>query len=94
MQNVIGLILVYAVIAVSLLVSVHLKRNGSKIDPRKVTHIGVGNFVFIWWMFSEGWVMLAFFADGSTRNSLKMAPVNIFNRKITGVSNVISHEIG
>lgn len=62
MQNVIGLILVYAVIAVSLLVSVHLKRNGSKIDPRKVTHIGVGNFVFIWWMFSEGWVMLAFFA--------------------------------
>lgn len=60
-QDYIGLILVYTVIAVSLGTALVLKRRGSGIDVRKVTHIGVGNFVFIWWMFSEGWVMLAFF---------------------------------
>ncbi|MCQ2070782.1 MAG: SEC59/DGK1/VTE5 family protein [archaeon] len=28
---------------------------------RKIVHIGVGNFVFVWWFFTEPWVMLVFF---------------------------------
>lgn len=61
-QDIIGLIMVYSIIATSLCISIHLHNKGSKIDSRKITHIGVGNFIFVWWMFSQGWIMLAFFA--------------------------------
>lgn len=57
----IALGLVYLIIAVSLAVSLFLEKRGSKIDTRKIVHIGVGNFVFVWWMFSESWIMLVFF---------------------------------
>ncbi len=60
-RDIIALVLVYAIIAVTFLVAKHLERKGSRIDIRKVIHIGVGNFVFVWWMFTESWVMLAFF---------------------------------
>ncbi len=60
-QDWIALGLVYLIIIVSLSVSMYLEKKGSAIDTRKVVHIGVGNFVFVWWMFTEGWVMLAFF---------------------------------
>ena len=60
-QDFIALALVYAIIAASLGVSMYLEKKGSKVDTRKVVHIGVGNFVFVWWMFTEGWIMLAFF---------------------------------
>lgn len=60
-QDYIGLLLVYLIIAASLAVALHLDRRGSSIDSRKVVHIGVGLFVFVWWAFTERWVMLAFF---------------------------------
>ncbi|MBR6204495.1 MAG: hypothetical protein IKQ60_05515 [Candidatus Methanomethylophilaceae archaeon] len=60
-QDIVALVLVYAIIVASLGASLYLERRGSKIDTRKVVHIGVGNFVFVWWMFTEGWVMLVFF---------------------------------
>jgi phytol kinase len=60
-QDIIALVLVYVIIVASLGLSLYLERKGSKIDTRKVVHIGVGNFVFIWWMFTESWVMLLFF---------------------------------
>lgn len=61
-QDVIGLALVYAIIAASLIIALVLDRRGSKTDVRKVVHMGVGFFVFVWWMFSENWIMLVFFA--------------------------------
>ena len=60
-QDYIGLALVYAIIASSLLVALAMERRGSQRDVRKVVHIGVGLFVFVWWMFSENWIMLVFF---------------------------------
>ena len=60
-QDYIGLVLVYAIIAIFLAAGLYLDKKGSKIDVRKVVHIGVGNFILVWWMFTAGWIMLAFF---------------------------------
>lgn len=61
MLNMLGLVLVYAVIGASLGAALLMERRGSSVDVRKVVHIGVGTFAFIWWMFSAGWIMLVFF---------------------------------
>lgn len=60
-QDVTALLAVYAIIAASLALSIHVKRKGGRLDSRKIVHVGVGFFVFVWWAFSEGWIMLAFF---------------------------------
>lgn len=60
--DVAGLIIVYAIIAVSLVTALVMEKRGSQRDVRKVVHIGVGFFVFIWWVFSENWIMFVFFA--------------------------------
>ncbi len=60
-QDIVALLLVYAIIAVSLVTALALERKGIECNVRKVVHIGVGFFVLVWWMFTEGWVMLAFF---------------------------------
>ena len=60
-QDIIALVLVYAIIAISLITANILERRGVECDVRKVVHIGVGFFVFVWWMFTENWIMLAFF---------------------------------
>ncbi len=60
-QDCVALVLVYLIIAASLGISMYLEKKGSAVDTRKVVHIGVGNFVFVWWMFTENWIMLAFF---------------------------------
>ena len=58
-----ALVLVYLLIAIVLAVSLAVqKRYGDRFDVRKIIHIGIGNFVFIWWMFEDAWVMEAFFA--------------------------------
>lgn len=61
-NDVIGLILVYGLIAITFVLSTVVEKKYTKLDPRKIVHIGVGNFVFIWWMFTQSWVMLVFFA--------------------------------
>lgn len=62
-QDVLALILVYGIIAASLGASKLAAKAGAPDDVvRKVVHCGVGMFVFVWWMFSEQWIMLAFFA--------------------------------
>ena len=60
-QDLIALALVYAIIAISLLTALLLEKKGVECNIRKVVHIGVGCFVFVWWMFTESWIMLAFF---------------------------------
>ena len=60
-NDIIGLVLVYALIVAALLLSLIVEKKLPNIDPRKVVHIGVGNFVFVWWMFTQSWVMLVFF---------------------------------
>ena len=60
-NDIIGLVLVYALIVAALVISLIVEKKCPNIDNRKVVHIGVGNFVFVWWMFTESWVMLVFF---------------------------------
>lgn len=60
-EDIIALALVYLIIVVSLGVSLTCKKKGVKVDYRKIVHIGVGNFVFVWWAFSASWIMLVFF---------------------------------
>ena len=60
-QDVLALVAVYTIIAASLSLSIYAKRTGSRLDSRKIIHVGVGFFIFVWWAFSEGWIMLAFF---------------------------------
>jgi len=59
--DVAALILVYALIAVTILICTLRIRKNSDADIRKPIHILIGNFVFVWWLFSAGWIMLAFF---------------------------------
>ena len=61
-QDYIGLVLVYAIIVVSLGIALLAEHINPNINVRKIVHVGVGNFVLVWWMFSAGWIMLAFFA--------------------------------
>ena len=60
-NDIIGLVLVYGLIILALVLSLIVEKKLPNIDSRKVVHIGVGNFVFVWWMFTQSWVMLAFF---------------------------------
>jgi len=60
-QDVLALILVYSLIVVALaicIIKLHINPNS---DIRKIVHIIIGNFVFIWWMFSDWWIMDIFF---------------------------------
>lgn len=60
-QDVVGLVLVYLIIGLSLAASHIARSRGSSLDSRKMVHTGVGLFVLVWWMFTENWVMLLFF---------------------------------
>jgi phytol kinase len=62
-NDLVALVLVYALIVAVLAFALILqKRTGDRYDIRKIIHIGIGNFVFIWWMFENAWVMEVFFA--------------------------------
>jgi len=61
-QDIIALVVVYGIIVVSLVLSIIAERRQWNFDYRKIVHIGVGNFIFVWWAFSESWIMEVFFA--------------------------------
>lgn len=60
-QDYIGLFLVYLIIGVTLSVALLLDRYDCGVDVRKIVHIGVGNFVLVWWLFGSGVTMVLFF---------------------------------
>ena len=61
-QDIVALIAVYCIIAAALCLSRYSESHGMTWDSRKITHIGVGAFIYVWWAFSQSWIMLAFFA--------------------------------
>ena len=62
-NDIVALVLVYILIIVVLAVALLVRKGfADRFDIRKIIHIGIGNFVFIWWMFEHAWVMEAFFA--------------------------------
>ena len=61
-NDIIALVLVYALIVAVLGIAFFVQKRSETADVRKIIHIGIGNFVFIWWMFEHAWVMEVFFA--------------------------------
>lgn len=93
-----GLILVYLIIVLALGASMVLERTG-KFDrntTRKIVHIGVGNFVFVWWLFSANWIMLIFFTvPFALLLFAAMFPGNVVSdSKIGKISNEDGHRSG
>jgi len=60
-QNITGLVVVYALISFVLLLCLYRIKKNPDANVRKIIHISIGNFVFIWWIFTEWWVMFVFF---------------------------------
>lgn len=61
LNDVFGLILVYGIIIISFAAYTIAKKHWTLVDPRKIIHIGVGQFIWVWWLFSSPWVMTIFF---------------------------------
>ena len=61
-QDIIALILVYLIIGAALGLSQFVQKKGWNWDVRKIVHIGVGAFIYVWWAFTANWIMLVFFA--------------------------------
>lgn len=95
-QDIIGLVLVYAIIALSLGVMMFCRKRGYDIDGRKIIHTGVGFFVFVWWIFTANWIMLVFFTvPFAVIVFLAMFDGNPISRTDLGdVSNRMGHRIG
>lgn len=95
-QDYIGLALVYLIIAASLGLAMVMKRRRPSADARKVIHLGVGSFVLVWWMFSENWIMLAFFTvPFSVILLVAMMKDNIVSRSELGdIANNQGHRAG
>ena len=95
-QDIIGLILVYGIIACSLVAMLLCERKEIDVDVRKIIHAGVGFFVFVWWMFTAEWIMLAFF----TLPFLAIVLLAMFDgnpvsgSKLGSISNDMGHRIG
>ncbi len=61
-NDIVALVLVYVLIIAVLAIAFAVQKRSKTADVRKIIHIGIGNFVFVWWMFEHAWVMEAFFA--------------------------------
>ncbi|AGI47758.1 Dolichol kinase [Thermoplasmatales archaeon BRNA1] len=95
-QDILALVLVYLIIGASLALSLYADKRQFRFDTRKIVHIGVGNFVFVWWMFSANWIMLAFFAiPFAVILFLAMFPGNpVSDSKLGEISNDKGHRTG
>jgi len=95
-QDIVALIIVYLIIGSALALSQYVQKKGMNWDNRKVIHIGVGAFIYIWWAFTENWIMLAFFAiPFAIVLFFAMFPGNpISNSKLGEVTNDMGHRYG
>ncbi len=95
-QDMVALIIVYLIIGSALALSQYVQKKGMNWDNRKVIHIGVGAFIYIWWAFTENWIMLAFFAiPFAVILFLAMFPGNpVSNSKLGEVTNDMGHRYG
>ena len=95
-QDIVALIIVYLIIGSALALSQYVQKKGMDWDNRKVIHIGVGAFIYIWWAFTENWIMLAFFAiPFAVILFFAMFPGNpISDSKLGEVTNDMGHRYG
>lgn len=95
-QDVIALVAVYLIIVAALLLSQYAQKKGWNWDYRKIVHIGVGAFIYVWWAFSASWIMLVFFAiPFEIVLFFAMFPGNpISDSKLGQLSNDMGHRYG
>ena len=95
-QDIVALIAVYLIIAAALGLSLYVQKRGINWDNRKIIHIGVGAFIYVWWAFSANWIMLAFFSvPFAIILFFAMFPGNpISNSKLGEVTNDMGHRYG
>ena len=95
-QDIVALILVYLVIVAALLLSQYVQKHNINWDSRKIVHIGVGAFIYIWWAFTENWIMLVFFAiPFEIVLFLAMFPGNpVSDSKLGELTNDMGHRYG
>ena len=95
-QDIVALIVVYLIIASALGLSLYVQKKGINWDNRKVIHIGVGAFIYVWWAFTANWVMLVFFSvPFAILLFFAMFPGNpISNSKLGEVTNDMGHRYG
>ena len=95
-QDIVALIIVYLIIGSALALSQYVQKKGMNWDNRKVIHIGVGAFIYIWWAFTENWIMLAFFAiPFAIVLFFAMFPGNpVSDSKLGEVTNDMGHRYG
>jgi phytol kinase len=92
-----GLVIVYLLIIVTLLLYVFLKRKDVCLDRRKMIHILIGNFVFIWWLFDSELPMLVFFTIPFMVLLFLSAPdseVSFLRQSIIGEASQKGHSYG
>lgn len=95
-QDIVALVVVYLIIAASLGLSLYVQKKGINWDNRKIIHIGVGAFIYVWWAFTANWIMLAFFAvPFAIILFLAMFPGNpVSDSKLGEVTNDMGHRYG
>lgn len=95
-QDIVALVSVYLIIAGALGLSLYVQKKGINWDNRKIIHIGVGAFIYVWWAFSANWIMLAFFAvPFAVVLFLAMFPGNpVSDSKLGEVTNDMGHRYG
>ncbi len=95
-QDIIALVVVYLIIAASLGLSLYVQKKGINWDNRKIIHIGVGSFIYVWWAFTANWIMLVFFAvPFAIILFLAMFPGNpVSDSKLGEVTNDMGHRYG
>lgn len=92
-----GLVIVYFLIIVTLLLYVLLKKKNVKVDRRKLIHITIGNFIFVWWLFESQLPMLIFFTIPFMILLFFSAPdskINFLKRSIIGEATQKGHSYG
>lgn len=60
-MDILAVLIVYGLIGLAMIIGSFLLKHNSKADARRVLHVVVGNFIFIWWLFSDRWAMEIFF---------------------------------
>jgi phytol kinase len=95
-QDIIALILVYLIIAAALGLSQFVQKKGWNWDVRKIVHIGVGAFIYVWWAFTANWIMLVFFAiPFEIILFLAMFPGNpVSDSKLGAITSDMGHRYG
>ncbi len=90
------MIAVYLIILASLSLSQTAQKKGWNWDYRKIVHIGVGSFIYVWWAFSANWIMLLFFAiPFEIVLFLAMIPGNpVYDSELGQLSNDMGHRGG